>query len=202
MRLAGLTMALLLAGVAGTVTADSPYEPSPTELAALERGEILVRLREVPGSAIKEGKALGLIDAAPERVFQVVTDLEAFPEFMPHVRQSTVEPQADGSLVNYQYLDLPFPIRDRYYKIRVVHRVEETHRGRVWRSSWTYLPGSGNVVENYGAWTLRDYGGRTLALYQVFTDPGGWIPAWAANRASRQTLPDILRALRRRSESR
>jgi ribosome-associated toxin RatA of RatAB toxin-antitoxin module len=45
-------------------------------------------------------------------VFRVVTDNENFEEFMPYVKQSDVERIAEGSIINYQYLDFPFPIGD------------------------------------------------------------------------------------------
>jgi hypothetical protein len=41
--------------------------------------------------------------------------------------------------------------------------------------------------------------GKTLLLYRVFTDPGGLIPLWAYNLATRQSLPDLLDSVERRA---
>lgn len=166
----------------------------------VERGEIVVELRAVDGTHAKEGCALGLVDAPVEAVFDVVGDAEAFEEFMPRVAESSVEipdPNDPSLYLNRQRLSLPFPLQDRYYTIRVRTRADPS--SRTWTVTWTYVQGSGNVDENYGSWTLREYRpGRTLVVYRLFSDPGGYIPKWALNRSTRTILPDVLRAVRRR----
>lgn len=164
----------------------------------LAKGEVIVYLKSVRGP-IKEGTAIGLIEVPPERVFKVITDNENFEQFMPYVKQSDVERVKEGSIINYQYLDFPFPIGDRYYKLHVVHTIEDTDRGTFFRSAWTYVKGSGNIRDTYGSWILQEYGqGKTLATYVVCTDPGGSIPKWAQNFATKISLPKIIDRVRRR----
>lgn len=164
----------------------------------VEAGEVVTLLREVEGSAIKEGVALALVDAPAARVFRVVTDNESFEEFMPHVRESEVERAADGAVINYQLLEVPFA-GDRHYRIRVDNGVERETGGPVYYSRWTYVPGSGNIIDTRGSWTLVPRGaGRTLAVYRVLTDPGGKIPSWIVNLASHRALDSLVEAVRRR----
>ena len=48
-------------------------------------------------------------------------------------------------------------------------------------------------------WKLesRDNGTQTFVTYYLFTDPGGAIPGWVANRANTTAVPNVLLAVRR-----
>jgi len=171
---------------------------SQKEQDRLTKGEVLVYLKTVKGP-VKEGMAIGLIDVAPESVFRVVTDNENFEEFMPYVIQSDVELLKEGAIINHQHLDFPFPIGDRFYKINIINTIENINKRKIFKSTWTYVKGSGNIQDTYGSWILEEYGqGKTLATYIVCTDPGGWIPSWAKNMATEIALPEIIERVRQR----
>jgi len=173
-------------------------ELSQNELQRLAKGEVIVYFKTVKGP-VKEGTAIGLIDVPPEIVFGVVTDNEKFEEFMPYMTQSDVERLKNGDIINYQHLDFPFPIGDRYYKIHIKNTIESTNKGKIFKSTWTYVKGSGNIKDTYGTWILEGYGqGKTLTAYIVCTDPGGWIPAWAKNMATEISLPEVIKRVRQR----
>jgi hypothetical protein len=173
-------------------------ELTEKEQERLAKGEVIVYLKTVRGP-IKEGTAIGVIDVPPHKVFRVITDNEYFEEFMPYVRQSDVERIKEGSIMNYQYLDFPFPIGDRYYKLQILQTIQNTEKGKVFKSAWTYIKGSGNIRDTYGSWILEEYGqGKTLATYVVCTDPGGSLPKWALNMATKFSLPEIISRVRQR----
>ena len=198
-------LALLLAALApalGAAPVHLPAPPTPEEAKRLASGEILLAHRPVPGSAVQEQIGRGVIAVPPERVFRALTDWAHFNEFMPFVKQSDAEPQPDGSIVSFQRLRLPPPNRERFYKIRATSQVIEgadgggRHEERTWRTSWTYIKGSGNIVAHHGSWTLTPFGsGQTLATCVLFTDPGG-VPGWATNLGLAQTMPYIFLGLR------
>jgi|HubBroStandDraft_3_1064219.scaffolds.fasta_scaffold01270_4 hypothetical protein len=170
-------------------------EPAPAEARRLAAGEVLVEARQGAGRAAEE-VARGIIEAPPERVFRAVTDFAHYQEFMPFVRRSDAEPQPDGSVVSFQALRLPPPLGSRHYKIRAFTLHEEAPRP-IWRTWWSFIPGSGNVAGHHGSWTLVELGpGRTLGVCRLATDPGGGIPAWAVSRGTAQTLPYIFSGLR------
>ena len=52
---------------------------------------------------------------------------------------------------------------------------------------------------NDGSWLLEpiDDGKKTRATYLLFTDPGGSLPTWIANKANSGAIPDIFVALRK-----
>jgi hypothetical protein len=56
------------------------------------------------------------------------------------------------------------------------------------------------LVVNRGSWELGPAdpaGARTRAVYCLFTDPGGSLPAWLANQANRTGIPDVFAAVRK-----
>jgi ribosome-associated toxin RatA of RatAB toxin-antitoxin module len=145
------------------------------------------------GDGPKEGIGEGIVEAPPERVFRAVSDLQYWNEFMPFVQQSDARPQADGSVLSFQRLDLPVLIGERHYEIRARSRVA----GRTWSLDWSYVPGTGNVKAHRGSWTLTDAGaGRTRAILKIYTDPGGAVPDFAMDRATEKSLGWIFKGLR------
>jgi hypothetical protein len=57
----------------------------PSKLAA---GEIVVSTQDVPGSSLKRAEMTGIIDAPPEVVWQIITDVNNFKFFMPRTLNS------------------------------------------------------------------------------------------------------------------
>lgn len=171
---------------------------APLEQQQLTKGEVVVFLHSVNGP-IKEGIAVGIVEAPVGEVFKVVTSNEKFSEFMPYVKESRIKMTPDGFRLNYQYLDLPFPVGDRHYTIKIHNSQEIKGSQRLLTSSWTYVKGSGNIKDTYGSWLLKPYGpNRTLAQYTVCTDPGGDIPTWAQNMATKISLPKVITCVRQR----
>ena len=54
----------------------------------LENGEIIVTATAEPGTCLKHGEMTGIIDASPEIVWQVITDVNHFKNFMPRTLSS------------------------------------------------------------------------------------------------------------------
>jgi hypothetical protein len=171
-------------------------------MARLRRGEVVVRLEPVRRGAPRAGVAIGVLEYPAERIFLAVTDFGNYDEFVPFVAWADAAPKADGSVVSFQRLDLPAPMRDRSYRIRARSRVEGTGAARTWRVDWSYVPGSGDVEDHQGSWRLSRFGSageggaRTLVAFRFFTDPGGAVPDWAMDRATRESLPWVLEGLR------
>ncbi|MEA2694028.1 MAG: hypothetical protein QOJ16_3415 [Acidobacteriota bacterium] len=186
----------LAVGAAAAVGAGPLTPLTPDAERRLAAGEVLVELVPNPGGGPDEGVAVGVVDAPPERVFAALTDFAHYQEWVPFVSRSDARPQPDGSVLSAQSLRLPALVGNRSYKIRAVAEIEAGKAGPVLRTRWTYVPGSGNVVDTRGAWTVTGFGaGRSLATCHLFTDPGS-VPHWAMNRATRQSLPWIFDGLR------
>lgn len=213
-----------------------PY-PAPgadiqTRLAA---GEIIVHSAEVPGSAVKKGEAIGVVDASPARVWEVVTDANNFQEFLPRMVRSRLvrfeelrrileerpgSAAAAEALLSaeppelaifriparkylgyfYGHLEVPWPLRDRWYIVRVQWDETQGERG-IYNCSWSLV--AGNLREYYGEWLVKPYGAnRTLLTYRAATDPGGLAPKFLVEEFSTRTLPQVIAGVRSRVANR
>jgi hypothetical protein len=186
--------ALLRSLPASGVVDDACPDPTGHE-DAIVGGEVLLKLTDFPGSAAKEGCVLGYIPAPPEAVMAVLRRAGEYDQYMPRVRKSQVEPGEGGAILNAQELDLPWPIGDRYFTVRLV---EEKSKDGGYSFKFDYVKGSGNVEDTRGHWSIEPWNGGSRVSYVLWTDPGGAIPMWAVNRASRRTLPQVVVALRDR----
>ena len=168
---------------------------------------VRVYVRDVPDSAVREVKSTSLIPAKPERVFEVLLDLDNYVHFMPYVEEARrLEKIDEHSFYGYQRLNPPLVSR-RDYTLR--YTVSADPENNHYRLSWDEAPDKGpqpirGVVRLeicQGWWSLEaDNGGKaTRATYWLYTHPGGSIPAWIANRANTSSLPELHRALRERS---
>ena len=155
--------------------------------------------RRVAGGRIREGCGLGVIEASLSAVRDVIDAAADFDQFMPRVLESDVEPVSPGVYLNRQILDMPFPVEDRRYTVRVETSAVETGAGRGWLARWTYVEGSGNVRESRGSWTLIPLDAeRTVVAYRLLTDPGGRLPAWIVDYTAPRALRRVLASVRAR----
>ncbi len=191
-------------------SAKEPAKDEPKwEVKAQTKG-VTVHSRPKAGSDIKELKTVGEIDSPPHAVFRVLTDLERYKETMPYTEESKVlsKEEQDGKVRAWHFYSLinaPLASR-RDYTIRVSDQSD-------WREGKGYLKTYWNISDkgpapkdgvvrvkvNEGSWVLepRENGAKTYATYLLFTDPGGSLPTWIANKANSSALPDIFEALRK-----
>ena len=169
-----------------------------------------VYTREKPGSSIREVRAVGEVDAPPAKVFDVVTDYEHQSEHLPYVKAQRVFSRTQDEVVFWAVAEFPL-VSKRDWVVR--SKLQRNLPGGVFRVSWEPTtvkeapPPAEGVVRlavNTGSWTLEplDGGKRTRATYALFTDPGGSIPSFIANKANTTALPDLFEAVRKRAEGR
>lgn len=66
----------------------------------LDKGEVIVSAKEVPGSSVKHAEMTGIINAPPEVVWRVITDVNDFKYFMPRTLNSmAVAPEKVAEIV-------------------------------------------------------------------------------------------------------
>ena len=168
-----------------------------------------VYTREKPGDDIKEVKAVGQVDAPPEKVFGIVSDYEHQVGNMPYIQDQAVFSRTAGEVVFWAVADFPMVSRRDWV---LKSKLEKNLPGGVCRVSWqpTVVPdvpppeeGVVRLKVNTGSWTFAplDGGTRTLATYQLLTDPGGSIPRFIANKANTTALPELFARVRKRAEA-
>jgi len=162
------------------------------------------------GSSVKEFKGTGLIGAAPVTVEKVLEDVPNYTAFMPYVSEARVISQSGDETVTYQRLTVPF-VSNRDYTVRVEHGTAKGPAGTVYyRDTWQTDNEAGppeqhglvRVKVNEGSWLLEPVGAAsdsTQATYQIYTDSGGTLPAFLANRASQMAIPKLFDAIRKQA---
>jgi ribosome-associated toxin RatA of RatAB toxin-antitoxin module len=200
-------------------------------LSRLATGEIITYSMNVPGSAARRGEATGVVAASPEKVWQVVTDVNNYQAFLPRMIRSRlvrfeelerilqeqpsnafgVEAILDPSPTDiaglripgqryvgyfYGHVEVPWPLRNRWYIVRV--RWDESQAIRhIYTCSWSLVVG--NLRENSGEWKVEPFGeNRTRLTYRVIADPGGIVPRSLADEFTDETLPQVIAGVRRR----
>lgn len=200
MSITGISMVML------ALSAAAPPNPNPWEKAKESKG-IVVYARDVPNSRVREVKASTVVATSTARVHEVVLDMNHYIEFMPYVEQvKLVGKQGDNTYFIYYLLDLPLVSR-RDYTIRLKDYVDKANS--FYQVKWVEANNRGpgekdgvvRITVNKGSWTIEPIqGGKATRLtYWLYTDPGGSIPAWIANKANTVSLPDLLTAVKKRS---
>lgn len=184
----------LAAGAPKAAKAPKAAPLSAADRARLEKGEILLGSTEVPGTSFKEGFGRAIIPLPFGRVERAVADVLHYEEFMPFLESSTAEPQADGTILSRQRLDLPGVLGTR----RLTARFRLTRpTPTTYKVAWTSLPGS-EVRDQHGSFTLEPFGDGsrgTLVTCRFFLDPGG-AAAFLVNPQTERSVGWILDGLR------
>ena len=196
-------LAFLMVPVAAT---DDAWAKPKWEKAAAKDG-VMVYNRPVEGSDLREIKAVGLIMHPIDRVWEVIAEMENYVEFMPYMDRLDILERGESHVVAYHQLDAPL-VDPRDYTLKVWWKVDK-EKG-VYKRYWKVAKGKGPKVNPKfvrvtladGSWTLQAKGpNKVRATYHLHTDPGGDIPMWLANKANSVSIPDIFKAVRKRSKN-
>jgi len=169
------------------------------------RGDITLYGRARPGSSLKEFKAVGKIDAPAYAVHNVIDDIEAYPSFMPFTAECRLIKRKADSILTYQRLS-PKICSDRDYTLRIRETSWAGPNGLVYLNRWEPANEFGPAAKKgvirvkvcEGGWLLEpENATKTRATYTIYTDGGGAIPAFIANRASQIAIGRLFVAVRK-----
>jgi len=93
----------------------------------------------------------------------------------------------------YNVIDMPFPFPDRWMLLKMEINPEQ------YKMYWKMIYGNMLIID--GSWELKQYGcssSETLAVYTAYSKSFISIPAFIMNIGFNNTLPDIIKGLRRR----
>ena len=133
-----------------------------------------------------------VINAPPERVFDVISDYERYPEFLSEVKSIRTSDR-QGNQVNIHY-EVDVMKRIRY----TLHMTEDRPRGL----QWTFVEGE-VMKDNRGSWVLEPTAdGKTHAIYTVEVLLGLLVPRPLVTAMVESSLPKMLESFKKRVESR
>jgi len=134
------------------------------------------------------------VDATPEDLFAIVTDLEAFPDWLSDVKEVEVlERDEDGYIIaSRMTVDVT---------IKVVSYVLDYEFEYPDKVTWTSRPG-GDIKQIDGSYEFAENAdGSTLITYNLEIDPGFPVPGFLLKRAAKHITKQALDGLKARAEA-
>lgn len=160
----------------------------PALRARLERGEIVTE-RSTNERGLRGAIGRALIAAPPDRVFEVIADFEHYDRFMPYTVLAVVERRQGDELWFRTALD--FRLKRVSYTLHV--RLDPQRRGLDWTLA------GGDLRANEGGWRLEPWGSdESFVTYTAYVDPGFPLPGFMVAKLTESSLPEVIRAVRRR----
>ncbi|MDB4965820.1 MAG: Collagenase [Myxococcales bacterium] len=201
------TCLLLAAAIVGGAT-NARADDGDWEQVSNKDG-ILVQRRTVSGFKLKEFRGRGIVQAPIGRVLAVLLDASRRAEWMPSCADEHLVEQdlAARTQISYHRTKAPWPVSDRDSVNRASMIVEaDKHRVVLPFEAipFSKIPPVKGVVRMpfmRGHWILIpvDGGRATDTDYQVFADPGGSLPDWLANLASKTLPRETIAGLRKQA---
>lgn len=138
-----------------------------------------------------KGKESIDISAPPEKILEVVTDIDSYPEWMSAFKLAQVlERDAEGRPTRAE-----FEVDARIKQIHYVLEYSYPSNGISWNSV------DGDVKEIAGSYTLEPSGDTTHVTYEYSIDPGFPIPGFLRKQGVKMMVDSALKDLKRRAES-
>ena len=189
-----------------TLSAHPPPTPTQTvykEAVAGRVGRISVGSNGVAGYAV--------LKATQAQAWLSLTD-DQLSDDVSGLTEISLEGHWSHPKTLYQRVDLPWPVEDRHWVLKLTNNVALAKSNGVWERVWVLdndrLPeakpktdavafdASTAMAVNKGSWTLIPLeNGETFGVYQVWADLGGNIPAEAAEAYTRSTLLGFVRGV-------
>jgi coenzyme Q-binding protein COQ10 len=181
----------------------APPEPGdwltePGVARRLAAGEVVVQTTAAVDPAHPRGgvRAAVWIKASRETIWSAITDCAQALSFVPGLRRCrAVAGAPDG-----HWQDIEQELRYAWFlpTVRYVFHAEYDRPRRI-----DFRRVSGDLKEQQGTWLLSESadGATTAVQYEMYLDPGFWVPQALVARMLRTDLPAALRSLRQRVES-
>jgi uncharacterized protein YndB with AHSA1/START domain len=182
---------------ASTHAGQAAWTTEPGIQTRLAAGEVVVQTTTATDPSRPRGwiRAAVRIGAQPEAVWEVMTDCRQAAAFVPGLKRC----RRIGGAANGRWEDIEQEVRYSWLlpSVRYVFRAEYDRPHRI-----DFHRLSGDLKEEEGEWSLtRTADGRSTDVeYELYLDPGFWIPQVLVTRSLRKDLPAALGGLRERVE--
>jgi coenzyme Q-binding protein COQ10 len=132
------------------------------------------------------------VNVPPEKLFEVITDYEKYPEFLPEVKTVHVN-AGQGAIKEVTY---KVDIKAKVITYTLKHTAE-----RPAKVAWTMIKGE-MMKGNDGAWTLKPGAqpNTTDATYTIDLKLSSLVPGFIEKALAEQSLPGLLANFKARAE--
>ena len=183
--------ALCASAVAG---AQPQWIEDPGVQRRLTGGEVVVETAPAADPARPHGRvrAAVLIRARPEAIWKVMTDCRETLEFVPGLKSC----RRVGGAPDGRWEDFEQEMHYAWYlpMVRYVFRADYDRPRRI-----DFHRLSGDLKEEEGTWVLTPTadGAATVVEYEMYVEPGFWIPQALVSHTLRKDAPAVLAGLRK-----
>jgi len=176
------------------VAAETDLQLDDSQLARVQKGEILVRLVRSGQQPRGSVEAVVWIDASAETVWRIMTDCDAAPRYIPGLKACKILESGD----NWEIIRHDVKWMWLFPRVAYVFRADYQLYRQI-----SFQRISGDLREMSGRWRLSpmDDGRRTIVHYRVYLDPGFMVPGFLVRRSLKKSLLAVLIALRDRVEN-
>lgn len=131
------------------------------------------------------------MNARADVIFRVVTDYEAYPEFIDEIVDAEILARSDQSV------ECRFTAEVAKKRFSYTLRLDHTPPTR---TRWQLI--AGDFKKNNGGWDFKPLGdgGRTHVTYSLEIDLGMFIPQFIINSLVGANMPKMLEAVKKRAE--
>jgi hypothetical protein len=168
----------------------------------LEAGDLQVWQRPYAGSSLNEIRGELRVQSSLNALMALLKDAPFNRHWVYRSGGARIlEESGYEQAYVYGIVDAPWPMHDRDTVVRFDYEQHpDTHTITIGITNFPdYLPRKDDFVrvpDFGGFWKLEPReGGWVTVTYQVYGDPGGWIPVWIANRAAEVSVINTLKNL-------
>jgi len=162
---------------------------TPEKRAALEKGEIVMEIKQHPLTKVYLPTGQCLVEASTEEVWNIITDFDSFKDYLPHVVYYRPVCWKDNRLL----VDCKVKVAGLNFEYRLAYDINEKDHA----TYWFFV--SGPIRDSQGYWRIEPYDGqRVLVTYTTTLDVGRAMPGFLERIFAKSTFPDIFKSLRER----
>lgn len=153
----------------------------------LDKDGITVHTRISESNDMIEFRAIAVINAPISQLITIMNDVQNYPKWIADIKQAkTLLTKSDSTRYDYFEIEVPWPFSNRDISELVLHRyIDSTQYLLLSTNKPDFISKNEGVVrinKAKGLWLLQTIGTkRTKVIYELSSDPGGYIPLWVIN---------------------
>jgi len=169
-----------------------------------DKNGIQVYSAEFPDSKIRAIRVVANYDATPERIADIVMDINTSTEWVSHLKSCyVIKRVSQNELYYYAEVKLPWPALNRDFVAHLarnenVQTKTITIDGPAVAGLVPEKKGTVRINNSLGKWTITPLVDSQVRVeYVLHVDPAGSLPSWLVNMFSSETPMQIFENLRR-----
>jgi len=164
---------------------------------------IQVYSAEVPDSKIRAIKVVATYDASPEKIADIVMDINTATEWVSHLKSCyLIKRVSPNELYYYAEVKLPWPAANRDFVAHLTRNENLQNKtitidGPAVAGLFPEKKGIVRINNSFGRWIITPIDSNQVRVeYALHVDPAGSLPSWLVNMFSGETPLQIFENLR------